>query len=252
MEMRVKGMPDQAVILAAGRGTRLGTLGDERPKSMLPVAGKPILQHTVEAMSRFGVRHIAINLCHRPEVIMNHLGDGGMWGVDIRYSLEDEPLGTAGGVKKAVRHFKGPFFVWYGDNLSTCNLARLYSFHSVRGGIGSVALHRHPNPTVASIVELDEDERIVRFHEKPRPEELFAGWANAAIYLLEPAVLAAIPDEGTPDFGRDIFPALLRQRERLYGYRLLGNEDLWWIDTPQDLERVQRLMTSGFPPQAQG
>jgi mannose-1-phosphate guanylyltransferase len=248
MDMKEQAMPSQAVILAAGRGTRLGSLGEGRPKCMLPIAGKPLLQHTIEAMSRFGIRNIAINLCHRPEIVMDHFDDGSAWGVKIRYSLEDEPLGTAGGVRRAASHFDGPFFVWYGDNLSSCDLARLYAFHTAKRGIGSIALHRHPNPPAASIVELDGDQRIVRFLEKPRPEEVFEGWANAAIYVLEPQVLEAIPDDGTPDFGRDVFPSLLRQGERLYGYRLLGDEDMWWIDTPQDLERVQTLMELGFPP----
>ncbi|MDH7475743.1 MAG: nucleotidyltransferase family protein [Anaerolineae bacterium] len=235
------------MILAAGRGTRLRPLTERIPKCMVPVGGKPILEHTIEWLQRYGVTDLVINLCHLPDVVMNHFGDGSRWGVQITYSLEKEPLGTAGGVRNVAWFFEGPFFVWYGDNLSTCRLDRLYAFHKTKGGVATIALHYRENPTASGIVGLDENDRITRFLEKPRPDQIFSHWVNAGIFLLEPTVLKAIPVDGAPDFGRDIFTALLAAGQRLYGYRMSANEDLWWIDTPEDLRRVQEIDRTQMP-----
>jgi NDP-sugar pyrophosphorylase family protein len=232
------GYPTKAMILAAGQGTRLRPLTENIPKCMVPIAGKPLLEHTVEWLHRHGVVELVINLCHLPEAIVKHFGDGRQWGVHITYSLEPEPLGTAGGVRNAARFFDGPFFVWYGDNLSACDLRRLYSFHRARGGVATIALYYRKDPTASGIVGLDRDGRITRFLEKPGPDQVFSHWVNAGIFVLERQVLDAIPSEGTPDFGRDVFPALLAAGQRLYGYCLSAGEGLWWIDTSQDLERV--------------
>ena len=236
-----EGLPAKAMILAAGRGTRLGALGRSLPKCMMPVGGKPVIQHTIERMRHFGIREIVINLCHLSQMVIDYVGDGSRFGVTVHYSLEEEPLGTAGGVKEAARYFQDdPFFVWYGDNLSSCDLSALYAFHLARRGVATIALHRHSRPTVASTVDLGPDDRIVRFLEKPKPEEVSSSWSNAAIYVLQPEVLPVIPEHVASDFGRDVFPVLLGMDAGMYGYRLEGNEELWWIDTPEDLERVSR------------
>jgi len=234
------------MVLAAGRGIRLRPLTDRLPKCMVPVAGKPLLEHTIEWLRGFGVTEVVINLSHLPDVIRGHLGDGGRWGVRITYSLEAEPLGTAGGVKRAAGFFDGPFFLWYGDNLSTCNLTRLYETHRAKGGRATMALHWRDDPAQSGIVGLDEDDRVVRFLEKPRPEEVFSRWVSAGIFVLERRVLDFIPEEGVSDFGRDVFPSMLAAAERLYGYRLSGDEGLWWVDTSQDYQRATRGVTESI------
>ncbi len=237
-------LPEKAMILAAGRGTRLAPLTDRVPKCMVPIAGKPILEYTIETMQRFGVTRIAINVFHLPEVIIDYFGTGERWGVEISYSVETEPLGTAGGVKRMSPFLDGgPFFVWYGDNLSTCDLAKLYAFHRSKGGVATIALYDREDVTASGIVGLDVNDRIARFLEKPSPEHVFSHWVNAAIFVLEPSVLSAIPSEGTPDFGRDVFPGLLRDGASLFGYRMAPDEGLWWIDTPDDLRSVERLLS---------
>lgn len=135
--------------------------------------------------------------------------------------------------------FDGPFFLWYGDNLSTCHLTRLYAFHKTKGGVATIALHYREDPTASGIGGLDENDRITRFLEKPRPDQVFSHWVSGGIFVLEPRVLEAIPVEGAPDFGRDVFPALLAQGAALYGYRMSRSEGLWWIDTPEDLRRME-------------
>ena len=229
------------MVLAAGRGIRLRPLTDHLPKCMVPIGGKPLLEYTIEWLQGFGVTEVLINLCHLPDVIRRHLGDGERWGMRITYSLETEPLGTAGGVKNAAWFFDGPFFLWYGDNLSTCNLARLYELHRSKGGCASIAVHWRDDPAQSGIVGLDEDDRVVRFLEKPRPEDVFSHWVSAGIFVLEPRVLDFIPEEGISDFGRDVFPSMLAAGERLYGHRLSRDEGFWWVDTPGDYEHARSV-----------
>lgn len=236
---RIASLPTKAMILAAGQGTRLHPLTTTVPKCMAPIAGKPLLEHTIIGLQRYGVTELIINLYHLPEMVMRHFEDGSRWGVHITYSPERELLGTAGGVKKAAQFFNAPFFVWYGDNLSTCRLDRLWEFHRAKNGLATVALHWREDPTQSGIVGLDEEGRFVRFLEKPQPHQIFSHWVSAGIFVLEPQFLDLIPPRGASDFGRDIFPAALVRDLALYGYRMSEEEKLWWIDTPQDLQRVQ-------------
>lgn len=230
------------MLLAAGRGTRLKPLTDNIPKCMVRVRGKPVLEHNIEWLRKFGVERIVINLHHLPNVVMDYFGNGAKWGVEINYSVEDELLGTAGGVKKVEWFFDAPFFLWYGDNLSTCNVERMWRFHEAKGGVATLALFHRDDPTASGIVGLDGQDRILRFLEKPRPQQVFSNWVNAGIAVLEPQVLLNIPAEGAPDFGRDVFPSMLESGLPMYGYRMAGEEKLWWIDTLHDLARVQEEM----------
>ncbi|HEX8185368.1 MAG TPA: nucleotidyltransferase family protein [Blastocatellia bacterium] len=232
-------MPKKAMLLAAGRGTRLRPLTETVSKCMIEIAGKPVLEHNIEWLRKFGVTDIIINLHYLAEDVMNHFGDGSRWGARLTYSLEPELLGTAGAVKNVASFFDDSFFLWYGDNLSTCRLDRLWALHCARGGVATIALHHRDDPAQSGIVGLDESDRVVRFLEKPRPEQVFSHWVNAGILALEPEVIEAIPARGAPDFGRDVFPALLNAGAAINGYRMSEEEGLWWIDTTADFERVQ-------------
>ena len=230
----------KAMILAAGQGTRLAPLTDSLPKSMIPIRGMPVLEHTLIRLRGHGVGEVIINVYHQPDVIPAYFGDGSRWGVRITYSLENELLGTAGGVKHAAWFFDGPFLVLYGDNLSTCDLSRLARHHRDRGAVATMALYQRDDPCSSGIAEMDSEDCIVRFVEKPRPEEVFSHWVNAGIYVLNREILDLIPTGQPCDFGREVFPLLLSEGRALYGYRMQGDEELWWIDTPADLARVQR------------
>lgn len=231
--------PTTAVVLAAGLGTRLGSLTESVPKCMTPIGGKPLLEYTLVWLRNSGVEHIIINLHHLPHVVTGYFGEGRRWGVRITYSPEEEILGTAGAVKKAASLVGGPFFVWYGDNLSTCRLDRLWQFHQAKGGYATVALHYRDDPAQSGMVELDDEARITAFVEKPAPRRASSHWVNAGILAVETAVVDEIASSGAPDFGRDVFPALLTQGRALYGYRMSEDEGIWWIDTPEDLAHVR-------------
>jgi NDP-sugar pyrophosphorylase family protein len=234
----------KAMLLAAGLGTRLRPLTDHLPKCMVPVGGKPILEHTIEWLKSYAVTEVMINLYYLPQSVMEYFGDGSKWGTKITYSVEKEILGTAGGVKKVAQFFEEEaFIVWYGDNLCTCDIERLSAFHHVQAGIATIALYRREDVTQCGIVELDASERILRFLEKPRPEQVFSHWVNAGIYICKPDALSHIPSNKPSDFGRDIFPALLADGQQLYGYRLSEDERFFWSDTLEDLQRTQKEIT---------
>jgi NDP-sugar pyrophosphorylase family protein len=233
--------PAQAMVLAAGQGMRLRPLTERMPKCMVRLGGKPLLEHGIRWLRKHGITSLAINLSHLPETVTEYFGDGQRWGVRITYSFEQAPLGTAGGVKRIASFFQGPFFVWYGDNLSTCRLDRLWEHHQSRGGVATIALHYREDPTHGGIVALDGRDRITRFLEKPAASDVFSHWVNAGIYAFEPSVLNEIPAGEATDFGREIFPAMLTAGSALYGYRMSGDERLWWIDRPEDLHRLERM-----------
>lgn len=232
-------LPTRGMLLAAGKGTRLRPLTNEVPKCMVPVAGKPLLEWNIEWLGQYGIKNLIINLHHRPEAVIDYFADGSSWGVDITYSVEDTLLGTAGGVKNVEWFFEGPFLLWYGDNLCTCDIAGLYDLHRRNQAVATLALFRREDPTSSGIVGVNQGGRITRFLEKPQPEQVFSNWVNAGVSVLDKSVFDFIPVQGAPDFGHDVLPALLEQGFPLYGYRMSGSEGLWWIDTPRDLARVR-------------
>lgn len=230
------------MILAAGKGTRLRPLTNNLPKCMVSLAGKPILEHNIQWLRGYGVTEFMINLHYLPDVVTEYFGDGSHFGVRIEYSFEADLLGTAGAVRQASEFVDGPIFIWYGDNLSNCHLDHLWELHSRRGATATIALHYRKDPTQSGIVDLGENSRITRFLEKPRPEQVFSHWVNAGIFVTEPEVLLSIPAKGACDFGRDVFPAMLEAGAPMFGYRMSDSESLWWIDTAEDLQRVQAEM----------
>ena len=228
----------RALVLAAGSGERLRPLTNDIPKPMISIGGKPILQRNIELLTAAGVKEIAINLHHLPNIISDYFGDGHLYGAKIQYVRETDLLGTAGALRNCSSFFSSaPFLVVYGDNLSTIDLTRLISFHRGRGGDATIAVFQRPDPSASGIVSFEEGGRISRFKEKPTENELFSNWVNAGYYVLEPSVLDFIPKAGPSDFGRDVFPKMLDNGARLFAYTM--KERLWWIDSPADYDRVR-------------
>lgn len=233
-------MPKKAMLLAAGEGTRLRPLTNTLPKCMVPIGGIPVLERNIIHLRRYGISDIMINLHYMPAAVRTYFGDGSKWDVTLHYTYEETLLGTAGAVKNVDWFFDAPFILWYGDNLSNCNLKNLCHFHHQKGGIVTFSLHYREDPTSSGIVGLDANDRVTRILEKPRPEQVFSNWVSAAIFVLDPKVLRCIPAKGAPDFGYDILPKLLAADEPMYGYRFSATEHLWWIDTPADYQRIQQ------------
>jgi NDP-sugar pyrophosphorylase family protein len=221
----------KAVILAAGRGSRLAPLTDRCPKPMIPIGGKPLLEHIVRLLTAHGFDQLFINLHHLPEQISEYFGDGSQWGASINYSREEHLLGTAGAVKNIFSSTNEPILVYYGDNLCNVDIGALWRQHLKTQAWATIGLLWMDDPTTRGIVGLQADGRIDRLIEKPKPEQVFADYqVNGGIYALDPAILPHIPP-GPCDFAADIFPPLLEADHPLYGHRLQGQ--LLSTDTPQ-------------------
>jgi NDP-sugar pyrophosphorylase family protein len=218
----------KAVILAAGKGSRLKPLTDSLPKVMVPVCGKPVLEHHIENLARAGITEIFVNLHHLPDVITKHCGDGSRWGVHIDYSYEPDILGTAGAIKKLKRLLSGgPFLVLYGDNFLEIDLSKFIGAAEVNAGVGTVAVFEKADVSGSGILELSTDNKVIRFKEKPAPDEVFSHWVNAGLFLFRSGIFDFIPT-GFSDFGVDVIPALIRKKGCLSAYKLSGH--VWALD----------------------
>jgi mannose-1-phosphate guanylyltransferase/phosphomannomutase len=208
---------------------------------MLELAGKPVLEHNICLLKKHGVTEIFINLHYLPGVVKDYFGDGRDWGVRIEYAYEEQLLGTAGAVRNFQRRLGNrPFFVIYGDNYTDFDLNEILAFHVRKEGLATLAVFEKQDVHSSGIVELDEDCRILRLMEKPRPEEVFSHLAISGIFVCEPGVLEHIPAGRYADFAGHVFPKMLQQGNLLYGIVMRGI--LEGIDTIELYERAMRLV----------
>ncbi len=228
----------KALILAAGAGTRLRPLTDSCPKPMLPIAGKPLLAHTLSWLRRYGVTKAALNLYHLPHVVREGLGDGQQFGMQLLYNEETELVGTSGAIHGFPGFFDAPFLVIYGDLLLDLDLEQLIGFHNQRKAIITLALKRTETPHSQGMIEVDGQGRVLQFVEKPQSWQ-GGDTANAGVYVCQPELLDYIPP-GFSDFGHDIIPALLRDQQAVYGMPLRGY--LLDIGTPEAYAQAQELV----------
>ena len=235
----------KAFILAAGLGTRLRSLGLDVPKVMVPVGGKPLLEHHIELFKRQGIRELIVNLHYLPEKIVEHFGDGGKFGVKITYSPEPELLGTAGAVKKMEHELReGRFIVFYGDNLVSLNFAPLLESHRTRKALATIALYESPEPWTGGVAETDSSGRVLRFVEKPDRKQVSTNLISAGIFVIEPEVLDEIPAGQFCDFGKDVFPKLLTKGLPVYAMK--PDAYIYDIGTPERLAKAQRDFEKGL------
>jgi mannose-1-phosphate guanylyltransferase len=200
----------RAMVLAAGLGTRLRPLTYERPKPMVPVVNRPMMDHVLELLRRNGITEIVANLSYLPDQITDHYGDGSDYGVSIEWSFEQELLGTAGGVRKVREFFAGePFLVMAADALTDVDLDALREAHGLNDGISTLTVKRVPDTREYGVVVTDQVGRIQGFQEKPDPAEALSDLASCMIYVLEPEVFDHFPGRDPVDFALDVFPALL-------------------------------------------
>lgn len=223
----------RAVILAGGVGKRLRPLTEHRPKPLIPVAGKPCIDYVMKSLVKGGFDQHIITTGYLSDTLIKRIGDGAGYGSSILYSFEAEPAGTAGAVKKVSHFLDDTFVVASGDVLADIDIGALYDYHKKKKAIATMALTKVKDPTDFGIVGLDKDDRIVRFLEKPKKEEVFSNLINAGIYVLEPEILDYIPAGQMYDFSKQVFPALLKDNKPLYGRAVEG---VWRdIGKPHDL-----------------
>jgi len=236
----------RAVILAGGEGTRLRPLTLTLPKPVVPVVDRPFLRHQLDLLKTVGIEDVVFSVAYRPERVEAVFGDGRDHGVRIRYAVEDSPLGTGGAVKNAEPLLDERTVVLNGDVLADIDLPAVIARHDAEAASASIVLAPVENPAAYGLVETDAGGRVLRFVEKPKPEEIKTNTINAGVYVLETCVLELMPAGVPYSIERGFFPALLARGDRVLGPVHRG----YWIDigTPEKYRQVHRDILSGrFP-----
>ncbi|PIS42673.1 MAG: hypothetical protein COT24_02360 [Candidatus Kerfeldbacteria bacterium CG08_land_8_20_14_0_20_40_16] len=224
----------KAVILAGGKGIQMRPLTYEMPKAMIPVHGKPILQHILESLRDDGITDITIFYGHLGKMILDHFGDGLKYGVKISYVKEKEQAGTGGSVRQLKNRFADAFILIYGDVLANLNYLDFIEFHKLHNGLASVALSSLEDPSEFGVVGL-HGSKIVSFQEKPGKNPTLSRLVSAGIYILEPEITNYIPQKGYISLEQDVLPDLVK-KNKIFGFPFEGK----WFDvsTPEIYERV--------------
>jgi mannose-1-phosphate guanylyltransferase/phosphomannomutase len=216
----------KAVIMAGGEGTRLRPQTSNLPKPMLPLVGRPMMEHIISLLRRHGITDIVVTVAFLPNAIRSYFGNGSELGVRMVYATEETPLGTAGSVRNAREELTERFLVISGDVLTDINLTSLIEFHEKNSALATLALCAVENPLEFGIVITREDGSIERFLEKPGWGQVFSDTINTGIYVLEPEIFDVIPEGRAVDFSSEVFPTVLEAGAPLFGYVADG----YWED----------------------
>ena len=234
-------------ILAGGQGTRLSGRSGDLPKPMVPILGKPVLQHQIELCRKFGFINIALLVHHRHEAISKFFGDGSLYGVRIHYEVEETPRGTAGALRDALPTLADRFFVLYGDTFMDVDLRKMWNAHVSSGAVGTILLHPNDHPQDSDLVDIDAQGAVCSILPYPHPPgREVCNLVNAALYVLERVGLEDVtPIEGKADIAKHMFPRMLDLGRRLHGY--VTPEYIKDMGTPERLDKVERDFVAGLP-----
>lgn len=216
----------KAVILVGGLGTRLRPLTCNRPKPMLPIVNEPFIEHMLRSLRDQGIDEAVLAVQYLADRFRDALGDGSRLGLRVRIEEEPEPRGTAGAVKHVAHTLDSTTFVFNGDVMTDLDLRAMLAFHRAKKSKLTIALTPVEDPTAFGLVETDDNKRVQRFLEKPRPEEITTNLINAGTYIMEPEVMDYVPSEQFYMFEKGLFPDLLQRGEPVYGYP----SDAYWTD----------------------
>ncbi len=214
----------QAIILAGGFGTRLKPLTEEIPKPMIPVLNKPLMEYSVELLKKHGINEVGVTLMYLPQYIRSYFGDGTKYDLKIKYIEEETPMGTAGSVKLLEEFIDGTFVVLSGDALTNIDITKIHKYHKSIGADVTIVLSKQTDPLEYGVVLTDTTGKIISFKEKPQWENVVTNTVNTGIYLIKKHVLDKIPTDRPFDFSKDLFPMLMKENYKLYGYI---TEDYW-------------------------
>jgi len=222
----------KAFILCGGLGTRLGELGQITPKVLLPIKGKPILEYNIDLMKRHDITDIVLGTGNMGDHIKAYFDDGRAFDVNIEYSHEKEPMGTAGALRLARRFFSNTFVMCNGDELKDLDLEKMYKVHVKNKALVTIALTSVSNPQSYGVVEM-EGERVIRFLEKP--EKPSTKLINAGLYMIDPEIIDLIPN-GNVSMEKIVFPKIAAMK-RMFGFIFKGQ---WFpTDTPERYEKAE-------------
>ena len=244
----------RAVVMAGGEGTRLRPLTSNQPKPMVPIVGKPCIEHILELLREHSFNDVVVTLAFLPQAIRSYFGDGSSLGMNIEYSVEESPLGTAGSVRLATQGLRldETFLVISGDALCDIDLGDLVAFHRDKGAAVTIGLKSVEDPLEFGIVVTDEDGRVERFLEKPSWGQVFSDTINTGIYVIEPEVMRHVPTDRPFDFSKELFPLLLEMGRPIYGavcegyWQDIGNLDQFRQANFDALDEKVRLQLPGI------
>ena len=217
----------KAVVMAGGFGTRIQPLTNSRPKPMLPVINRPMMENTMLTLRDLGIKDFIILLYFKPEVIQNYFGDGSDFGMNITYVIPDNDYGTAGAVKLAQEHIGDDnFIIISGDLVTDFDFQKIFDYHKEKESKLTITLTSVENPLEFGVVIANDDGKIEKFLEKPSWGEVFSDTINTGIYIIEPEILDYIPKGDNFDFAKDLFPLLMSEGVEL----MAGNASGYWRD----------------------
>lgn len=233
-DMGINGLT--ALVLAGGQGERLRPYTENRPKPMVPVNGRPVLEYHLTWLRDGGVKKAFLLCGYLHNVIKEHFGEGNSLGMELEYVVEEEPLGTGGAIKQGLARLDSGVelaIATNGDTITEQSVGDLVRVHQQHSGLATVMLVSLISPY--GIVDTEDDGRVREFVEKPA----LPYWLNAGVYVLDPAVQAYLPDRG--DYERTAFPALARDGQ-MYSYKSTA---LWiGVDTVKDLSDASRILAT--------
>jgi mannose-1-phosphate guanylyltransferase len=235
-----------AILLVGGRGTRLSPITDEIPKPMLPIAGLPVTEHQILTAKRAGVKTLVLATSYLAEVFTPYFGDGSKWGIDLRYAVEKEPLGTGGAISHAAaaldhQNSTDPVLIFNGDVISDHDISAQIECHRKNHADATLHLIQVEDARAFGCVPTDDDGRVIEFLEKM--ERPITNWINAGCYIFNWDVIDSIPRGIVTSVERETFPGLIQSKKRIFGYK----ENSYWLDigTPTALFKASRDRIKG-------
>ncbi len=234
----------KAVVMAGGFGSRIQPLTNSRPKPMLPVVNRPMMENTMMTLKDLGITDFIVLLYFKPEVIQDYFGDGSEFGMNITYVVPDDDYGTAGAVKLAQDHIGDDnFIIISGDLVTDFDFQKIFDYHAQKESKLTITLTSVENPLEFGVVIANNEGKIEKFLEKPSWGEVFSDTINTGIYIIEPEILDYIPKGEDFDFAKDLFPLLMEEGVEL----IAGNAQGYWRDVgnPDSYREVHEDIMSG-------
>ncbi len=232
-----------AVIMAGGKGTRIAALNSAVPKPMLPVCGKPVLEHQIACLREQGITDIILTVGYLADQIMAYFGDGSRFGVRMEYIREDAPLGTAGALFYLNGRVKDSFFLLNGDMIFNVDFQRMMDFHRAHDAEATLLVHPNNHPYDSGIIVADEDDRVCGWLTKEDERGWYSNRVNAGVHVLSPHILELLMRPVKTDLDRDILRPSIPSG-RIYAYR--SPEYVKDMGTPERIQEVERDLETGF------